>query len=173
MLGRLPNTSMVLVIGMIEREDNDFFNTAIVIQNGQLKGKYRKTHLLTGERTFSAGSEYPIFEIDGLKFGINICYDTNFPEAAFAVARQGAKLIVCPANNMMGYEKAAVYKDLHNEVRAERTRETGLWLISSDVTGEKEHRISYGPTAIIDPTGVIVCQAPLGAVDIVYKDVVV
>jgi len=39
---------------------------------------------------------YPIFEVAGLSFGINICYDTIFTEAAAAVADRGGKLIVCP-----------------------------------------------------------------------------
>ena len=51
------------------------------------------------------GSPSFVFVAAGLTFGINICYDTAFPETAAPLARQGADLIVCPANNMMGYEQ--------------------------------------------------------------------
>jgi carbon-nitrogen hydrolase len=37
----------------------------------------------------------------------------------------------------------------------------GVWVISSDVTGERDDRISYGPTAVIDPAGNVVAQVPL------------
>ena len=40
-------------------------------------------------------------------------------------------------------------------------KETKLWIISSDVTGEVDGRISYGPTAAINPIGQIVDQVPL------------
>ena len=31
---------------------------------------------------------YPVFEVTGLKFGINNCYDTNFPEEVVGLANQ-------------------------------------------------------------------------------------
>lgn len=36
-----------------------------------------------------------------------------------------------------------------------------MWLLSSDVTGEREGKIAYGPTALIDPSGKVVEQVPL------------
>jgi predicted amidohydrolase len=62
---------------------------------------------------------------------------------------------------MMPREKAEIFKPLHNAVRGERCRETGLWLISSDVTGERDGRIAWGPTAVLDPDGQVVAQLPL------------
>jgi predicted amidohydrolase len=135
----------VIVMGMIEVERETLFNTAIVVNRGVLIGRYRKAHLLGGERIFHAGSECRIFEADGLRFGINICYDTNFPQAARKLKDLGASLIVCPANNMCRRETAEALKDAHTSVRGERCRETGLWLISADVTGERDEYISWGP----------------------------
>ena len=68
-----------MVIRLIEVEEGRLFNTAIVADRGVPIGRYRKAHLLSGEHIFDAGSDSCIFEVDGLRFGINICYDTNFP----------------------------------------------------------------------------------------------
>ncbi len=95
-LQRLTKYNPVIVFGLIEEGNGNLFNTAVVIKNGGLIGRYRKTHLLEGERIFKAGSEYPVFQINDFKFGINICYDTQFSEASENVARQGATLILCP-----------------------------------------------------------------------------
>lgn len=111
-----------------------------------------------------------LFEVDGLRFGINICYDMNFAEAAQAFAEQGAELIVCPANNMMRRASAEAYRLAHNAVRGERCRETGLWLISADVTGERDGRIAWGPTAVLDPDGGVVRQLPLEAPGLLIFD---
>jgi predicted amidohydrolase len=170
-LCRLPSSGAMLVIGLTEIEGKNIFNTAVVVQNQQLIGRYRKTHLLPGESIFAAGTDYPVFDINGLKFGINICYDTNFSEAALAVQKQGAKLIVCPSNNMMGRVKAGKFKEIHNSVRSERCRETGLWLISSDVMGEEDQRISYGPTAVISPEGKVLEQVPLMQVGMITASI--
>ena len=160
-LEQLPKTGPMMVIGLIEIEDGRLFNTSIVVERGVLVGRYRKAHLLSAEQAFNAGNDSPIFEIDGLKFGINICFDTNFPEAARKIADLGASLIVCPSNNMMRRDRAQTFKELHNAVRGERCRETGLWLISSDVTGERDGRVAWGPTAVLSPKGQVVAQLPL------------
>lgn len=161
-LARLPKTGPMIVFGMIEIENGRLFNAAAVVDRGNLVGRYRKIHLLRSEQCFDAGNDPHLFEVDGLRFGISICYDTNFPEAAEKIAALGASLIVCPANNMLGRQTTDKYKDLHNQVRGDRCRETGLWLVSADVTGQREGRISFGPTAILDPSGQVAAQLPLG-----------
>lgn len=152
----------MIVFGMIEMAGVDIFNTAVVVQNGILMGSYRKAHLMGGESSFGQGTESPIFTIDELRFGINICYDTNFAVAASRLAQAGASLIVCPTNNMMPLEKAERYKDIHNAVRGNRCRETGLWLISADVTGSRDGRVGIGPTAVLNPQGLVRAQLPPG-----------
>ena len=160
-LDRFPKSGPVLVMGLIEIEEGRLFNTAVVVEQGVLIGRYRKAHLLSGEQAFEAGKESPHFAIGDLRYGINICYDTNFPEAAQKIAASGASLILCLSNNMMPREKADIFKQLHNAVRGERCRETGLWLISSDVTGERDGRIAWGPTAVLNRQGQVVAQLPL------------
>ena len=92
-LERLVRVRPTLVIGMIEVDEGRFYNTAVSIKQGRLMEFYRKTHLLTAERLFQPGQSYPVFETDGFKFGINICYDTNFTEAATAIAKQGDNVV--------------------------------------------------------------------------------
>ena len=159
-LKQLTKYSPMIVFGLIEENNGLLFNTAVVIKDGLLIGKYRKTHLLDGETVFTPGSEYPAFEINDLKFGINICYDTQFPEATANLAKQGVKLILCVSNTMMRCEKAKKYKHLHFSMRAERGKEKKVWMLSSDVTGEREGRIAYGSTSVINPDGEIIRQVP-------------
>ena len=71
-LQRLTPIAPMLVFGLTELEGDALFNTAVVVEGGQLLGRYRKTQLLKGERIFTPGSEYPIFTVAGLQFGINI-----------------------------------------------------------------------------------------------------
>jgi predicted amidohydrolase len=170
-LQRLTKYKPLIVFGLIEQDNGNLFNTAVVIKDGELLGRYRKTHLLDGERIFKAGSEYPVFQINGLKFGINICYDTQFSESAENIAEQGATLILCPANNMMRYETAEKFKHLHHKKRIERVNETKVWLVSADVTGERDGRISYGPTSAINPYGTIVSQVPLMETGMIIVDI--
>jgi predicted amidohydrolase len=171
-LRRLARIGQTLVFGVIERDDGRFYNTAVVVTRGELVGIYRKTHLMPGESLFDKGTACPTFDLHGVRFGINICHDTRFGAAAAPVAAQGARLLLVPAQNMMRRAAAHHWKDLHNAIRAERARETGMWLVSADVTGERdEHRVGWGPTSVINPHGQIVAQVPLMTTGMVVADV--
>jgi len=170
LIARLPESGPMLAFGLIEIDQGHLFNTAVVVHRRTLIGRYRKTHLLGGERCFEAGRSAEIFEVSGLRFGINICYDTNFPEAARDIAALGASLIVCPANNMLPRPAAETWKDRHNTIRAERCRETGLWLISADVTGERDGYVAWGPTAVLTPAGQVAAQLPLNRTGLLVFD---
>ena len=61
---------------------------------------------------------------------------------------------------MMRYETAKKFKYLHLSMRSERVKEKNIWMLSSDVIGEREGRIAYGSTSAIDPGGKIVEQVP-------------
>ena len=171
-LSCLAAIGQTLVLGVIERRREQFFNSAVVITRGEVAAVYRKTHLTAGESAFTEGNDYPVFDLDGVRFGVNICYDTRFPGAARAVADQGAQVLLVPAQNMMRRDKAEIWRPRHNAIRAERARETGLWLISADVTGQRdEQRIGSGPTSVIDPAGRVVAQVPTDTTGMVTADV--
>lgn len=162
---RLRPVRPTLVFGILERDGDAFYNSAVVVHRGELLGVYRKTHLFSAEaEIFTPGRGFPVFKMHGICFGLNICYDTRFPDAALAVRAQGAQVLLVPAQNMMRRESAAKWKDLHNTVRRIRVEETGMWLVSADVTGERDaDRVGWGPTSAMDPTGRIVAQVPLDA----------
>ncbi|XVU23615.1 carbon-nitrogen hydrolase family protein [Actinoplanes sp. CA-054009] len=171
-LRRLSPLGPALVLGMLERDGDRFHNTAVVIHRGRLLGAYCKTQLVPGEAVFTPGDDYPVFDLAGVRFGINICYDTRFPFAAAAVAAQGARVLLVSSQNMMPRPKAEHWKELHNAIRADRARETGMWVVSADVTGERRPgRVGWGPTSVLDPDGELVAQVPLMTVGFVTADV--
>jgi len=173
-LHSLETCEPIIVVGLLERQAAKFYNSAVAIDRGKVVARYRKIHLLDGERAvFEAGADadYPVFEAHDTTVGINICYDLNFSDAINAVAAAGAELVACPCNNMMRRRTAEEWKFRHNPIRADRAREGSVWLLSSDVTGERGDRISYGPTAVIDPSGNVVDQVPLLTTGMVFAEI--
>ena len=177
-LRQLGRVKPVLVFGTAEKRDGKYYNSAVVVRRGEVEGVYRKTHLLDpNEGFFTPGNAYPVFAVKGLKYGVNICYDAQFPEAAGAVARQGARLLLLPAQNMLRREKAEQWKHKHGEIGAQRVRETGLWLVRADVTGVRPagrygpECIAYGPTQAVNPQAKTVAQAPLMTSGIITVDI--
>jgi len=80
-----------------------YYNTAVVFgSDGSLLGTYRKCHIPHDHLYFEAhyfrpgDRHFPVFTTPDLTFGVLICYDQWFPEAARALVLQGAQLIFCP-----------------------------------------------------------------------------
>ena len=73
---------------------------------------------------------------------------------------------------MMRHAAAWQWKDMHHAIRAQRVRETGMWLVSADVTGERdEYRVGWGPTSVINPRAEIVAHVPLMTTGMAVADI--
>jgi 5-aminopentanamidase len=171
-LARLAGIRPVLVLGLIERDGDAYYNTAVTVRAGRVVSRYRKTFLTDGEPIFTAGGDYPVFAYGGLRFGVNICYDVQFPEAAAGARAGGAQVLLVPAQNMMRRTKAFDWQPRHTEIGARRARETGLWLVRSDVTGDRgDTHLALGPTSIMTPAGEVLTQVPTGTVGVVTAEI--
>lgn len=84
--------------GILERDPSGIvFNTQCVFGPSGLIGKYRKTHVPTAEvGTFCHGADLPVFSHPKVRFGVEICYDSHFPEVSTALAGRGAELLFLP-----------------------------------------------------------------------------
>ncbi|MDP1831766.1 MAG: nitrilase-related carbon-nitrogen hydrolase [Geothrix sp.] len=73
----------------------------VTAPDGSLVAIYRKLHPFSyGEenRHYTGGTECPLFEVDGIPCGLQICYDLRFPEPFRALAARGAEVVFVPAN---------------------------------------------------------------------------
>ena len=91
-----------LILGFLEVDGDRLYNTAALLgPDGELVGKYRKTHFAQGYEVnppgYIPGEDYPVFDIGQLKIGMMICFDRTMPEPARLLALGGADLIACPA----------------------------------------------------------------------------
>lgn len=150
-LKELSGFRAMAIIGAIETDKGKLFNTALVVKDGILLGKYRKTHPQEG--IFEAGADYPVFEIKGHRFGINICYDANFPEATQRLVDQNAEIVFYPLNNELQNETAEKWRHKHIENLIARARSASVMAISSDVVIETKFTKAYGCTAIVNKNG--------------------
>jgi omega-amidase len=94
--------SLYLVGSVIETHAPHPRNAAFVTApDGSLLAAYRKLHPFSyGDENlhYSGGTECPVFAIDGIPCGLQICYDLRFPEPFRALAAKGAEVVFVPAN---------------------------------------------------------------------------
>jgi 5-aminopentanamidase len=150
----LSGIEATAILGLFERREGLVFNSAMVIENGCVSGVYAKAFPL--EDGCSAGTQFPVWDKGKWRFGINICNDTNYPQAAEQLTNQGANLICAPINNMLRPRKAEMWRLRSVENLRACARRTGSWVVTADVAGQgNDGRFSYGCTVIVRPDGTI------------------
>ena len=74
-------------------------NAAFVIgKDGKILMKYSKVHTcdFADEKVLEPGTEFKVCDFDGVKIGIMICYDREYPESARILMLKGAEIILVP-----------------------------------------------------------------------------
>jgi formamidase len=91
------NRQWLIPGSMYEREEDRFYNTAIVISpDGEIVARYRKMFpWLPYEKDTSPGDQFCVFDIpEAGRFGLCICYDMWYPEVSRTLAWMGAEVIL-------------------------------------------------------------------------------
>jgi len=143
------------------------FNTSLIFgRDGTLAATYRKIHLYDVEipgrvsyqesRTVAPGTELITAPIDGVPFGLSICYDLRFPELYRRLAVDGATVLVVPAAFMMH-----TGRDHWEVLLRARAIENQCYVLAAGQIGDHEpHRTCFGRSMVVDPWGTVVAQAP-------------
>lgn len=160
-LGRAAQDSGLFVVcGVWERsEDPDRpFNTAVVIDaGGRVVAAYRKLHLFDAlnvresDKMLPGADRPPVWEMEGLRVGVSICYDLRFPELFRDLSERGAGLLVLPSAWYAGTLKEDHWLTL---LRARAIENTAYVAGANQVGGP-----FCGRSAAFDPFGVLLADA--------------
>ncbi|MEC2073360.1 carbon-nitrogen family hydrolase [Alkalihalophilus marmarensis] len=134
------------------KEDGKIYNRAVVINRaGELIYQYDKMHLvpMLNEHLYLEGgkSSAGIFELDGQKMGLIICYDLRFPELMRGLALQGAQAVFVLA------EWPEARSNHWKVLQQARAIENQMYIISSNRVGEYDGVEFCGHSMIVDPWG--------------------
>lgn len=91
--------SIGLVATALTKGKSNPQNSAFVIsKDGKILMKYAKVHTcdFADEKVLESGSEFKVCDFDGVKIGIMICYDREYPESARVLMLKGAEIILVP-----------------------------------------------------------------------------
>lgn len=87
---------MTVVVGLCESDAGRRFNSAAIVSGDGVLGVHRKVHQPLGESLhYDAGDEFRAVDTPVGRVGALICYDKAFPEAARALALDGAEIVAC------------------------------------------------------------------------------
>lgn len=153
------STGMAIVCGLPERDGDTIYNTAVAVSSaGGMLARHRKLHLPPGFETgtFQRGNALTLFELMGMRIGLLICYDVEFPESVRALASRGADLAVVPT------ALARDWGRLTTTLVPTRAFENGLYLAYANHAGIEHDFVFAGQSCIIGPDGLDVARAGTG-----------
>ena len=148
------------IVGFID-SDSDIYNAAAVINDGEIVGTYRKMYLpnygvFDEDRYFAAGTECPVYIINGTPVGVNICEDIWYATGPAVVQRAaGAELIV----NINGSPFHAGKRAFREKMLATRAADNGLFIAYVNLVGGQDELVFDGGSLIFAPDGEIIAEA--------------
>jgi len=176
---------IIVLAGLFEKDENDnLFKAYVCVDRNGLVAKYRKLHPFINPY-LTPGDSYCIFEIEGWKCGILICYDNNIIENVRATKLLGADIIFMPHVTMCtpstrpgaGFIDPKLWENREIDPTSLRLEFDGMkgrawlmkWLparaydnavyaIFSNPIGMDDDQLKNGCSMIIDPFGDVIAE---------------
>jgi predicted amidohydrolase len=189
---------ITLCAGLFEKDpEGHIYNTYVVVNGDGLIARYRKLHPFINA-VLQPGNEYCVFDVQGIRFGILICYDNNVIENVRATRLLGAEVILMPHVTMCtpssrpgsGFVDPELWENRQDDptsLRLEfdgmkgrawlmkwlpaRAYDNGVYVVFSNPIGMDDDQLKNGCSMIIDPFGDIVAECRQLGDDFVVTDV--
>ena len=150
--------NLYIIAGLAEKNNNNYFNSAVFIGPDGYIGTYRKTHLFFEEKKYFTPGDtgFKVWSTEIGRIGIMICFDWFFPESMRALALNGAEVVGHPSNLVMPYCPAAM---------PIRCLENRMFSVTANRTGTEQRNPDQilrfiGQSLIATPEGKILLKAP-------------
>ena len=156
--GRLP---LPVIIGHPEAHEGARYNAASLLRDGKIEATYRKHRLPTYEvfdeaRYFRAGTAPGVFEIAGVRCGINICADVWEPAPAAVARDAGAELLL--VLNASPYHQRK--QSTRHATLRQRVAENGIPALYCNMVGGQDELVFDGASFALDASGRLTHQLP-------------
>lgn len=153
-----------IVAGFVERgEAGAIYNSSLIITEGKVVDTYRKIHLFDKEKLwFTPGDkQLKVYELNGVKVGVMICFDWVFPEVARTLALRGAQILAHPSNLVLPYcQKTMLSRCIENKIFAVTANRIG-----TEERGEAKLTFT-GASQIVNPKGDVLVASPIDGTDL-------
>ena len=134
--------------------------------DGRLLTHYVKVHLFGREEreVFTPGTAPPVVvDFCGMRLGVAVCYDIEFPETARAAALRGARVLLVPTALGTAYDR------IPQRLIPTRALESQLYVAYANHSGIEDGFALSGGSVVADPFGDLLAQAGKGA-ELLFAD---
>ena len=148
-----------VVVGHPIMRGNEKFNAASVIVDGEVLGTYCKHDLpnymvFDEKRYFSSSNQPVVFDVKGIRFGINICEDCWLPSAPKMARVAGAQILLILNGSPYHMHKQHVRYDMMRQ----NVLKQGLAIVYANLVGGQDELIFDGNSFVMNQKGELCAQ---------------
>ena len=167
---------IAVVVGYVEMGNSDtgadIANAAAVGFDGRLVDSYRKMYLpnygvFDEDRYFRRGDVCPVYRINGVGVGVNICEDIWYPVGPIAVQRESGAELIVNINGSPFHAGKAAYRE---KMIGTRAADNGLFVAYLNMVGGQDELVFDGASLVCDMTGEVIARGPAFAEDLLVMD---
>jgi NAD+ synthase (glutamine-hydrolysing) len=153
-------SGIAVVVGHPHELDGKHYNAASLLRDGVIAATYLKHELpnysvFDEVRYFDQGSEPCVFEIEGIRFALNICADVWERETAQLARDAGAQVLLVLNASPYAIDK----QESRYEVIRKRISETGMAVVYANMVGGQDELIFDGGSFALDRNGALTARA--------------
>ena len=159
------------VIGFVDR-DHDIYNAAAIIHEGKLYGIYHK-HFLPNygvfdeNRYFQAGHKAPVFLINGVHVGVNICEDVWYPTGPMTLQAYAGAEVILNINGSPYYAGKLIFRE---EMLATRAADNSVIVAYLNMVGGQDELVFDGGSMVFNEQGTLIARAKEFVEDLLIVD---
>lgn len=153
---------IAVIVGFVDRED-DIFNAAAVLHKKKIAGIYHKIFLpnygvFDEDRYFQAGQQIPVYTLNDVRFGINICEDIWYPggptrdQALYG----GAEVVINISSSPYSFGKG---RDRYRMLSV-RAEDNDVVVAYVNTVGGQDELVFDGNSMVISQDGELLAKAP-------------
>ncbi len=150
---------LVIMAGMLEKGSADKPHISQIVAGPYgIIGMYQKTHLSPKEKEiYQPGQIIKTFTYDHINFGIQLCYETHFPELSTIMALQGAEIVFFLYASP--YKTPQEKRDSWLRDLPARAFDNGIFIVACNQVGENGAGLLFpGVIMVLGPAGKILYQ---------------
>ena len=164
-------SKIIILAGLVEKDgEGRIFASHLVASPEGLLGVYRKSHLSPFEQPlYSAGEAASVFSIKEATFGIELCYDTHFPELSTLLALKGADILFCLHASPRGTSEEKRLSWLRHLTA--RAFDNGVFVVACNQTGANGDGLEFpGLALVLNPSAEVIAEDASGEEGILSVD---
>ncbi len=160
------------VVGFVAKKDG-IYNAAAIMSDGRLVDVYHKKYLpnygvFDEQRYFIAGKKYPVYDLGGVRIGVNICEDIWHENGPARVQAMSGAEVIININASPYHIGKALFRE---KLVTSRSLECGAAIVYVNMVGGQDELVFDGRSFVIDAEGRLLVKGKPFKEDLIVIDI--